>query len=144
MIGLQENAYRVLDVPFDAERAQINLAMREVVRAAGKNVRGRGRQATMANIAQRRLSDAKQRAREDVLCCEVRLPNLDLSVLRERLGSVSEDLHLPILKDPALLSDLYFPENLGIDMGVEEDEVPYREAYFFEASQLANQIDKED
>ena len=123
IITVPQSPYRILDVPFDADKKTINQAMRRHM------VRNR-RHAAEGNKAQKRLTDTTQRVEEDALCYPVEQPELDVSHLGERLEFAIREIPRRFLDHLIVLSDIHFPENIepydqpDLNLG----EIPFREA----------------
>ena len=122
IITLPTSPYRILGVPFDAETKAINRAMRALM---AKNPR---EGAQLGNRAQKKLTDPKERMKEDALCLEVDLPEMDFASLTARLAGEGAEAAIPALKDPSRFSDLAFPELLDSPLTFPEPlgPIPYR------------------
>jgi len=67
----------------------------------------------------------------DAFCCQVDLPHVDLSGLKEQLGSDSQNLYCRALENPLIFSDMHFSDHLNKNLkaDVEFGEIPYRSGY---------------
>lgn len=126
ILGLPENPYQVLDVPYEADTAQINAGMRGLFRRDPRNAARRG------NKAQKALHNPEERVRVDAFCHPVEMVAEGLGDLTAKLGEA--DLACTLLADLSLLSDLHFPENLLLaePPRLHLGELVYRDAYAIE------------
>lgn len=126
ILTLPESPYRILDVPFDVDKKAVNKAM------MAHMVKFKRDKAMMdkGNKAQHRLTQPAQRMVEDAMCLEVDQPELDLAHLRGSIPEESNNVYCRLLENPAMLSDLGFPDNLRPNLEVDElGQAPYREGY---------------
>jgi hypothetical protein len=125
LITVPESPYKILDVPFYADAKMILKAMRALFK---KDPRKGGR---IGSIAQKKLTDPKERIKVDAFCCEVDVPHVDLSGLKKQLGSDNQELYCHALEHFIVFSDLSFPDEVPHNLDIEIDfgEIPYRSGY---------------
>jgi hypothetical protein len=125
LITLPESPYKILDVPFHADAKVVLKAMRALFK---KDPRKGGR---IGSIAQKKLTDPKERIKLDAFCCEVNVPHVDLSELKKQLGSDNKEIYCHALENFNVFSDLSFPEEVPNNLDIEIDfgKIPYRSGY---------------
>lgn len=123
LISLPDSPYRILDAPFDADSRAVNAAMRVLFK---KDPVMGGRQ---GNQAQKKLTDPRERVKTDAYCCEVEVSDLNLAGLAKHLETDSDDVYCRALQNPIILSDLFFSEeiNLNVEIDLDFGELTYRE-----------------
>lgn len=125
LITFSDSPYTVLDAPYDSDVKIVNEALRSLFR---KDPRNGGR---IGPVAQKKLTNPKERIKVDACCCQVDLPQINLSVLEDKLSTNEQNLYCHVLENPIVLSDLFFPERLQCDFESKIDfgEISYRSGY---------------
>lgn len=126
LITVPESPYMILQLSFDADEREIQSAFRSFVRRRSRALGASGKS------AHKKLIDPKERIKADAFCCQLDLPQVDLSDLRDHVTSGSCELYCHVLHEPAALADLSVKPGLPADeLQPELDfgEIPYRPDY---------------
>ena len=119
VITLSKNPYKILNLPLQASRKEINKAFKEFLKSNPK------KGFKLANKAQKILTNAKERVKADALAVEIDLPDFNFDFGSEIESDRCSSFHSYLLENLHVLSDLFLKLVDLIEININIDSIEF-------------------